>query len=104
VNLKLYGNFPDTEYVKKLDPVVNSDERIDLMENFGRTQLTKILAGIDILVMPSICYEAYGLSILEAFANKIPVIATDIGGIPDIVHDERNGLLFKRGSVAQGIP
>lgn len=99
VNLKLYGNFPDTEYVKELDPVVNSDERIDLMENFGRTQLTKVLAGIDILVMPSICYEAYGLSILEAFANKVPVIATDIGGIPEIVHDGHNGLLFKRGDV-----
>ena len=39
------------------------------------------------------------MSILEAFANSVPVIATDIGGIPEIIHDEHNGLLFKRGDV-----
>ena len=69
------------------------------MDNYERKELTKVLAGIDTLVMPSIWYEAYGLSILEAFANKVPVIATDIGGIPEIVHDGHNGLLFKRGDV-----
>lgn len=99
VNLKLYGNFPDTEYVKGLRRIARGDERIDFMGNFGRTERTKVLSGIDILVMPSIWPEAYGLSILEAFANKIPVIATDTGGIPEIVHDKYNGLLFKRSDV-----
>lgn len=99
VNLKLYGYFPDTDYVKELRREAKADERIDFMGNYERTELTKVLAGIDILVIPSIWYEAYGLSILEAFANKVPVIATDIGGIPEIVHDGHNGLLFKRGDV-----
>ena len=99
VNLKLYRNLPNTEYVKELRQIAKGDERIDFMGNFSRTEFTKVLAGIDMLVMPSIWPEAYGLSILEAFANKIPVIATDIGGIPEIVHDGHNGLLFKRGDV-----
>ncbi len=99
VNLRLYGDFPNTEYVKELRRLASGDERIEFMGKFRRTELTKILSSIDILIMPSIWYEAYGLSILEAFANKIPVIATDIGGIPNIVHDKRNGLLFKRGDV-----
>jgi len=85
--------------VKELRRVAEGDERIDFMDNYERKELTKVLAGIDTLVMPSIWYEAYGLSILEAFANKVPVIATDIGGIPEIVHDGHNGLLFKRGDV-----
>jgi len=85
--------------VKELRRVAEGDERIDFMDNYECKELTKVLAGIDTLVMPSIWYEAYGLSILEAFANKVPVIATDIGGIPEIVHDGHNGLLFKRGDV-----
>ena len=99
VNLKLYGNFPNIEYVKELRRIAKGDERIDFMGNYERAELIKILTGIDILVMPSIWYEAYGLSILEAFASKVPVIATDIGGIPEIVHDGHNGLLFKKGDV-----
>ena len=97
--LNLYGDFQDTEYVKELYRMANGDERITFMGSFERTELTKVLAGIDILVMPSICYEVYGLAILEACVNKVPVIATDIGGMPEIVHNNVNGLLFKRGDV-----
>jgi len=99
VNLKLYGNFPNTEYARNLRQIAKGDERVDFMGNYDRTELTKVLASMDMLVMPSVWYEAYGLSILEAFANKVPVIATDIGGIPEIVHHGYNGLLFKRGDV-----
>ena len=99
VNLKLYGIFPNTEYVKELRRIAKGDERINFMGTFGHTELTEVLSGIDILVMPSIWPEASGLSISEAFANKVPVIATDIGGIPEIVHDGHNGLLFKRDDV-----
>jgi len=99
VNLKLYGIFSNTEYARNLRRITKGDERIDFMDNFSRTDLTRVLADIDILVMPSIWPEASGLSILEAFANKVLVIATDIGGIPEIIHDGHNGLLFKRGDV-----
>jgi len=99
VNLKLYGDFPSTQYVNELYRIADGDERIDFMGYFERRELTKVLADIDILLMPSICYEVYPVSILEAFANRIPVIATDIGGIPEIVRDNLNGLLFKRGDV-----
>jgi len=99
VNLKLYGDFPDTGYVKELHRMATGDERIDFMGSFERSELTKVLGSIDILVMPSICYENYPLSVLEAFANKVPIVATDIGGIPEIVHDNVNGLLFNRGDI-----
>jgi len=47
---------------------------------------------MDIFVMPSI-QEGLGLSILEAQAYKIPVIASNVGGIPDIIEDNVNGIL-----------
>ena len=51
-----------------------------------------ILALYDIFVLPSL-NEAMGRAIVEAMAMKKPVIATRIGGIPDLVHDGVNGLL-----------
>jgi glycosyltransferase involved in cell wall biosynthesis len=38
--------------------------------------------------------ETFGIVILEAFYLKTPVIVSDVGGIPEIVKDNINGLLF----------
>ncbi|URZ03541.1 glycosyltransferase family 4 protein [Clostridium felsineum] len=47
------------------------------------------------LIFTSEWYETFGLTIIEAFANRTTVIASNIGGISDIVEDGKNGLLFK---------
>jgi glycosyltransferase involved in cell wall biosynthesis len=55
------------------------------------------LCVMDIFVMPSI-QEGLGISILEAQAEKIPVIASRVGGIPDIVEDRITGILVESGN------
>ncbi len=50
---------------------------------------------IDILIVPSIWHENNPLVIQEAFLSKTPVIASNIGGIPELVIDGVNGLLFE---------
>lgn len=50
------------------------------------------------LVVPSICYETFGLVIVEAFACGTPVIASRIGVLPDLVRDGETGLLFEPGN------
>ena len=54
------------------------------------------LAGLDVLVVAS-HREALGRVILEAFAGGVAVVASDAGGIPEVVEPEHNGLLFRRG-------
>lgn len=49
----------------------------------------------DVFVFPSY-YETFGLVILEAMAHKKPIVATNEGGIPDIVKDGENGLIAER--------
>lgn len=49
------------------------------------------------LIMPSICYETFGLVALEAFACGLPVIASRLGAIAELVEDGRTGLLFAPG-------
>ena len=50
-----------------------------------------------VLVFPSICYENAPVTIVEAFACGLPVIASNLGSIPEFVTHGRTGLLFKPG-------
>ena len=48
----------------------------------------------DIFVLPStVTLEMFGIVNLEAMACSVPIIASEIGGIPDVIKDEENGLL-----------
>jgi glycosyltransferase involved in cell wall biosynthesis len=59
-------------------------------------QTAKILPAFDVFVMPSL-QEGLGLSIMEAQAAGLPVAATRVGGIPDLVIDGKTGLLVEPG-------
>jgi len=49
---------------------------------------------VDVLCMPA-REEAFGMVFLEAMAMRKPIIATDLGGIPEVVTEGRNGLLVR---------
>ena len=51
------------------------------------------------VVVPSVWYEVFGLSVLESFNHAKPVVASAIGAIPEIVENMKTGLLFKPGDV-----
>jgi hypothetical protein len=55
---------------------------------------------LDVVVIPSVWYENCPNVILEAFAHRTPVIATDLGGMAEMVSHGRNGLLFRVGDAA----
>jgi GT2 family glycosyltransferase/glycosyltransferase involved in cell wall biosynthesis len=55
------------------------------------------VAELDALVFPSIWEETSGIGAREALAAGVPVVASRLGGIPEFVHDEVNGLLFAPG-------
>lgn len=69
-------------------------------------ELRTIYASADIFVMPSIttedgAKEGFGLVLLEAMASGLAVVASNSGGIPQIVHDRVNGLLCEEKNVIQ---
>jgi glycosyltransferase involved in cell wall biosynthesis len=65
-----------------------------------RAGVTAELHRARALVFPSTWYETFGLSIVEAFAAGVPVIASRRGVMADIVTDGRTGLLFRAGDPA----
>lgn len=80
-----------TEYAKKLgvsDKVIFAGFRKDVRD---------ILSSLDVFVMPSLS-EGLGTAVLEAAAAERPIVASDVGGIPDIIQNRKSGLLVLPGS------
>ena len=61
-----------------------------------RDDIAALMPGLDLLVHPA-RREGLGVAVLEAMSCGVPVVASDAGGIPDIVEHERSGLLFASG-------
>lgn len=62
-----------------------------------RKDAAELLEGADICVVPSVWEEAFGLAALEPMARGVPVIASRIGGIPEVVVDGETGVLVPPG-------
>jgi glycosyltransferase involved in cell wall biosynthesis len=66
------------------------------VEFAGARESAELLPGFDVFVQPSL-YESQGMAILEAMAAGRPVVATDVGGVRDVVRDGETGLLARSG-------
>jgi len=96
--LEIWGGLEkDPGYTHNLEELINGDTSISLLGRFAHDDLAQVFSGIDILVVPSIWYENAPLVIWEAFAAGTPVIATNLGGMAEMISNEVNGLLFERG-------
>lgn len=63
-------------------------------------KVRRLLAGARALVCPSIWYEAFGRVIIEAYAQRVPVVASRIGALAEVVNDDETGLLFPPGDAS----
>lgn len=89
------GDGSDKELLHKESAGLSNVTWLGFKENIG-----DYLAAFDIFAFPS-RNEGLGSVILEAMYIGVPVIASDAGGIPDIVIHEKTGLLFSSGNVLQ---
>ncbi len=74
---------------------------INIIDHLNRSALNRKVREALFVVLPSEWPEAFGRTALEAMALGRPVIGSKIGGIPELVIDGHNGLLFKPKSVAE---
>jgi glycosyltransferase involved in cell wall biosynthesis len=92
-----YAQYPDRK--RFLDQLQHSPH-IRVMGRYAHRDLGKILAEVDVVVVPSIWYENAPLVIREAFLAKKPVVTAAFGGMQEWVQNEVNGLLFRPHDVA----
>lgn len=90
----------DPEYALKVRDLAEGSGiagSITFAGNLHREALIEAYLEADILVHPA-RWEAFGISIVEAMWFGLPVIASDVGGIPELVQDGVNGILIPRGN------
>jgi len=76
--------------LKKLTLDINLNSNIIFMG--FRTDIYPIIDKMDLIVMPSL-WEGFGLVLLEAMALGKPIVATNVGGIPEVIEDKETGIL-----------
>jgi N-acetyl-alpha-D-glucosaminyl L-malate synthase BshA len=94
--LVMLGDGPDRG---KIEQYCRDSHLCDDITFVGSLPLVEeVLVGADLFLLPSET-ESFGLAALEAMACEVPVIATDVGGIPEVVADGETGYLFPVGDV-----
>lgn len=78
--------------LKKLLHSLGLDESVKFSGFITRTELPKYYTQSDIFILPS-RYEPFGMVLVEAMASGLPVIASDVGGMTEIVINGKTGLL-----------
>lgn len=91
------GTGPEEENLKKLAHVKSLVDEV-LFLGF-RNDIPKILKILDMVVIASLTTESFSMLAVESMAMKVPVIATNVGGLPEVVDDERTGILVPPGDV-----
>ncbi|WEK53355.1 MAG: glycosyltransferase family 4 protein [Candidatus Cohnella colombiensis] len=97
VGSALYGSHRTTPYVRKLHRLAGRwRKHVHFQPYIPHHEVAHWLAMADIAVVPSIGKEAFGLVNVEAMAAGLPVIATNTGGIREVVSDGETGYLVSK--------
>jgi glycosyltransferase involved in cell wall biosynthesis len=99
--LLLVGTGEDKDYLKGLARDLNLADRVLFAGKQSTEQVASYLAAADIFVFPTDRDEAAPLVLLEAMASGLPVIASSIGGVTEVIdRPGANGFLLRPGDVA----
>jgi glycosyltransferase involved in cell wall biosynthesis len=82
-------------YEKQLRTQAASNPRIKFLGPLAQRELGALYFHALACIVPSITYETFGIIIIEAFARKAPVIARDLGALPEVVHDSGGGFVYR---------
>lgn len=94
--LVMVGDGPERSHVVALAAELGLTDRVSFVGTLPRIE--PLLASSDLFLLPS-AQESFGLSALEAMASGVPIIATNIGGLPEVVEHGVSGYLHEVGDV-----
>jgi L-malate glycosyltransferase len=94
--LMLIGDGPDRSAAEQLALHYKVQDRIHFVGK--QDNVNELLPLADLMLMPSEM-ESFGLAALEAMACSVPTIGTRVGGVPELIDDQHNGMLFEVGDI-----
>ena len=100
-SLEIYGEIrphhDDADYAARLKASCAGMPNIHFHGAYEPDQVGRILDKVDVLVVPSLWWESFCLTIREGLLAGIPVLASDIGAMREALDGERDGILFRVG-------
>lgn len=81
-------------YEAELRQLAEGRERVRFLGRRSPEALRSLYRGAQAVVVPSLCYETFGIILLEAFREGTPVVARSLGPLPEIVRESGGGILF----------
>jgi len=95
-NYSIVGSGDDIDELTRLAIELQIEHKVHFLGTKSKSQLKDILENADIYIHPSLT-DALPGAVLEACAMGLPVVASNVGGIPEIIQDNVNGLLVEPG-------
>ena len=95
--LVLIGEGPDVSACQKLARELKIENRVSFLGE--QEYIEEILPIADVFLLPS-AHESFGLVALEAMSCAVPVIATNVGGMPEVIEDGKSGFLADPSDLA----
>ena len=95
-SLSIAGRGKLSSQIKNISAIIGN---LDFYGEYNSEQRTKLLNQHDLIVVPSTCFENAPMVILEAWQSGIPVLASNFGGLPELVQENKTGWLFKAGDI-----
>jgi L-malate glycosyltransferase len=92
LRLVLAGDGPLRRELEEIASTLKISGQTQFLGTQGEAEIAKLLRECELLVLPS-REESFGIVLLEAMACKKPVVATAVGGIPEIVEHQKTGIL-----------
>jgi glycosyltransferase involved in cell wall biosynthesis len=96
--LALVGDGPGRAHLEEMVAALGLRGRVLFLGE--RRDARRLLPAFDVVAVPSVCREGLGLAALEAMDAARPVVATRVGGLPEVVEEGRTGLLVDPASPA----
>jgi len=97
--LYIAGDGPEKENIKSYIKEHKLEERVKLLGFLNQEQVKEYISKSSFVVVPSVWYENCPYSILETFSMGKPVIGAKIGGIPELIEENKNGFLYNYNSI-----
>ncbi len=98
LHIWVVGSGPDEEKLLQLAKQLGVQERVKFIGQELSEQLAEYYAKADFLIHAALT-ESFSMTLLEAMASGLPIIASDVGGIPELVEDNINGILFPPSNI-----
>ncbi len=93
---KFAGDFHRMPEVLKNKPI-----NVEFLGQLGGNEITMFYRNAGMVVFATRCYEGFPSVLLEAMSHRLPIVCSRIGGLPEIVEEGVNGLLYEPGNVAE---